>query len=172
MPITTRHLRIRAPVEEVWAVLIDVPGQPRWMRDLGRLQLEDDGPLRVGSRAVGTVTMFGLSQTDPIEVTALDPPTRYAIRHLGAFTGWGEFRLWPIDGGAATQVRWREELRPTPGAFPLVPRLGRLPVVGPAIERAARLAARCLDPLLWPVFTAVFRADLRRLRRLVETGSV
>ena len=29
-----------------------------------------------------------------------------------------------------------------------------------------------MDPLFAPVFTAVFRADLRRLKRLVETGTV
>jgi uncharacterized protein YndB with AHSA1/START domain len=172
MPIVERHIRIEAPIETVWEVLVDVPGQTRWMRDLRDIRFVSPGPLAVGSVAVGTVHMFGLSQSDPIEVTALDPPSRYAIRHLGGFVGWGEFRLAPLEGGRATHVRWREELRPTPDVFPLVPAMARLPVLGRPVRMAAGLAARLLDPCFTPVFVAVFRADLRRLRRLAETGPV
>ena len=172
MPTIERHIRIQAPIEQVWEVLVDVPGQPRWMRDLRDIRFQTPGPLAVGTVAIGTVHMFGLSQSDPIEVTALERPHRYAIRHLGGFRGWGEFRLVSVDAGAATHVRWREELRPTPDAFPLVPRLIGMPGVGPIVERGAWLLARLTDPLFAPVFEAVFRADLRRLRRLVETGRV
>lgn len=172
MPITERHIRIAAPIDRVWEVLVDVPGQPRWMRDLRDIRFQTPGPLAVGTVAIGTVHMFGLSQSDPIEVTALDAPSRYAIAHLGGFRGWGEFRLVAVDGGAATHVRWREELRATPEAVPLLPALCRLPVVGPRIETFAGLALRLADPLFAPVFMAVFRADLRRLKRLIETGAV
>ena len=96
MPTTERHIRIHAPIERVWEVLVDVPGQPRWMRDLRDITFQTPGPLAVGTIAIGTVHMFGLSQSDPIEVTALDAPHRYAIRHLGGFRGWGEFRLVPF----------------------------------------------------------------------------
>lgn len=172
MPFTERHIRIAAPIEVVWEVVVDVPGQPRWMRDLHDIRFRTPGPLAVGTVAVGTVRMFGLSQSDPIEVTGLDRPTRYAIRHLGAFRGWGEFRLVSLEDGAATHVRWREDLRATSAVFPLVTVLARLPVVGGPVDRAAALLARLLDPFLAPMFSAVFRADLRRLRRLVETGEV
>lgn len=172
MPVTERHIRIDAPIDHVWEVLIDVPGQPRWMRDLRDIRFQTPGPLSVGTIAIGTVHMFGLSQSDPIEVTALDAPERYAIRHLGGFRGWGEFRLVPLDDGRATHVRWHEVLHATPDAVPMLPLLTRLPVVGAPIERVAGVAMRLMDPLFAPVFTAVFRADLRRLKRLVETGSV
>ena len=172
MPVTERHIRIHAPIDQVWEVLVDVPGQPRWMRDLRDIRFETPGPLAVGHVAIGTVHMFGLSQSDPIEVTALDAPERYAIAHLGGFRGWGEFRLVPVDQGRATHVRWREELRATPEAVPLLPLVIRLPVVGGAVERLAGVALRLADPLFAPVFTAVFRADLRRLKRLIETGAI
>ena len=170
MPLIERHLRIQAPIERVWEVLVDVPGQPRWMRDLHDVRVTTPGPLAVGTVAVSTVRMFGLSQTDPIKVTVLDPPVRYAIRHLGAFHGWGEFRLASLDDGRVTHVRWREELRMTADAWPIVPRLYRVPLVGWALRGWAGAAARWADPLLTPVLEVVFRADLRRLRRLVETG--
>ena len=169
MPATERHIRIDARIEQVWEVLVDVPGQPRWMRDLRDITFQTPGPLGVGTVAIGTVHMFGFSQSDPIEITALDAPHRYAIRHLGGFEGWGEFRLVSLDGGAATHLRWCEELRATPEAFPLVPWLSRLPLVGGAIHRAAALAAHISDPLFAPVFAAVFRSDLRRLKRLIES---
>jgi len=172
MPATERHIRIEAPIDRVWEVLVDVPGQPRWMRDLRDIRFQTPGPLAVGTIAIGTVHMFGLSQADPIEITALDAPYRYAIRHLGGFRGWGEFRLVPLADGRGTHVRWREELHATPEAFPLVPGLSRQPVIGRAVHRVAAWLAGTLDPLFGPVFDAVFRADLRRLKRLVETGAV
>jgi len=168
MPEIIRVIRIEAPIERVWDVLADVPRQPEWMHDLSDIRIETPGPLAVGTRAIGTVRMFGLSQSDPIEVTVLEPPHRYAIAHLGSFVGSGEFRLRPLDDGRATEVVWHEILRPTPAAFPLVPRLMRLPAVGPAIGVLARGVARISDPLFTPVFSWVFRADLRRFRDLVE----
>jgi uncharacterized protein YndB with AHSA1/START domain len=103
MPITTRHIRIQAPIERVWAELADVPGQPRWMHDLRSITFLDDRPVGVGSVMIGEVRMFGLTQADPIEITAFGPTHRYAIAHR-AFTGRGEFRLWSTEGGQATQV--------------------------------------------------------------------
>lgn len=177
MPEIIRTIRIEAPIARVWEVLVDVPRQPEWMHDLSDIRIETPGPIAVGSRAIGTVRMFGLSQSDPIEVTALDAPHRYAIAHLGSFVGSGEFRLRPLDDGRATEVVWHEILRPTPAAFPLVPRLMRLPAVGPVVGALAHVAARVSDPLFTPVFAWVFRADLRRFRDLVEgrapgTGAV
>jgi hypothetical protein len=170
MPAIERHIRIQAPVDVVWRVLVDVPGQPRWMRDLVSVRIETPGPLRVGTVATGTVQMFGLVQADPIRVTRLDAPECYAIEHLGGFTGWGELRLWPVDAGRATHLRWREALRPGPSAFPVADRLASVPLVGARLVTLSAAAMRLADPLLWPVFSFVFRADLRRLKRLVETG--
>ncbi|MBX3030889.1 MAG: SRPBCC family protein [Chloroflexi bacterium] len=170
MPCIDRHIRIDAPPDVVWSVLIDLPRQPSWMRDLRDLRIETPGPLRVGGRATAVVRVFGLSQPDPIEVVALDAGSRYAIRHLGPVAGTGEFRLWPMDDGRATHVRWREDLHVTVHAVPVLPRLFRVRVVGRPARLAARILARIADPLLVVPLTIVFRSDLRNLRETVEAS--
>lgn len=170
MPIIERHIRIEAPIWQVWKVLADVPGQPRWMRDLVRVRLVGDGPLGVSSRAIGDVEMFGFRLSDPIEIIAFEPPSRYAVEHLGAFRGSGQFRLRSAGGEHATHVWWREELRPTADAVPFADSLFGVPILGPLLERLAGPGLCWIDPLFQPIFELVFRADLRRLKRLVETG--
>ena len=167
MPSTDRYIRVKAPIEDVWEVLVDVPAQPLWMHDLKAVVIETPGPLRVGSVAIGTVRMFGLSQSDPIEITRLDRPTTYGIAHQGAFRGHGTFRLQALGAGV-TGIHWHESLQATLEAVPLLPRLARLPAVGGLVGVVGGCLLRVSDPLLGPVFELVFRADLRRLKRLVE----
>ena len=157
MPVVVREKTIAAPVEAVWAVLADVPRQPLWMTDLKSVELVDADPVGVGTRAIATVRMFGLGQRDPIEISVYQPPSRFGVRHLGGFAGTGDFWLTRLSAGW-TRVRWREELRPAVDAFGLPAPVARL--LAPV--------ARVTDPLLYPVFALVFRADLRRLKELVE----
>ena len=167
MPRIDRFIRISAPIEHAWEVLVDVPGQPRWMHDLKQVVIVTPGPLRVGSIAVGTVRMFGLSQSDPIEIVQLEPPTSYGIAHQGAFRGRGTFRLLALADGA-TAVHWHESLQATLEVMPWLPRLARLAVIGPVVDAAGTWLLHTTDGFLKPVFELIFRADLRRLKRLVE----
>ena len=84
--------------------------------------------------------------SDPVEITELERPGRFAIRHDGLFTGDGVITLEAGADGTTTIVRWRETLVP-----PVLPELG------------ARVQA--------PILTRVFQDDLHRLKRLVETGA-
>ncbi|HEY6058234.1 MAG TPA: SRPBCC family protein [Candidatus Limnocylindrales bacterium] len=144
-PITSVAL-IRTPIERVWAILADIESQPRWMRDMKTVRLETPGGIGVGTRAVARVRILGLGVDDPVEITAWQPPRLFAIRHLGTFRGSGSFLLEPRDDGRATSATWNETL-----VAPILPVLAGL--------------------LLRPILAAVFRADLRRLGRLAETGS-
>ena len=90
--------------------------------------------------------MYGLSATDPVTVTAFEPPTTFAISHDGAFAGGGIFRLEPGADGTTTIVRWEETL-----IAPILPHL------------AAVVTA--------PVFRHVFQRDLRRLRDPDRVGA-
>ncbi len=143
-PVRTRIV-IDAPIERVWAVLADIEGQPRWMHDMKRVSMSTPGPTRVGSRGEATVRMYGLSTTDPVTVTAFEPPTRFAVAHEGRFSGSGTFELEPGADGTTTIVRWEETL------------------IAPELAHLVALAAA-------PVFHRIFQRDLERLRDLVEAG--
>jgi len=135
------EVEIAAAPDAVWAVLADIESQPDWMHDLKRVEILTGSPIGVGTRAVGTVRILGITVEDPIEITAFEPPTRYAIAHEGLFAGTGVIELSPTASG--THVRWVEVLVP-----PVLPHLGAL------IQR--------------PILGAVFQADIERLRDLVE----
>ncbi|MBA3236470.1 MAG: SRPBCC family protein [Chloroflexi bacterium] len=136
---------IDAPIERVWDELIDVEGQPRWMHDMKSVRLDEPGPVRVGTRGEATVRMYGLSVTDPVTITTIEPPTRFGLAHEGTFSGGGEFRLEAGVDGTTTIVRWEETLRP-----PVLPHLGAA--------------------VTSPVFRHVFQRDLERFRDLVEAA--
>lgn len=134
---------IDAPIERVWAELADVEGQPRWMHEMKSVRLLTPPPVGVGTRGEATVRIFGISVTDPVEVTEFQPPQRFAIRHEGSFTGGGLITLEPGADGSTTIVRWDETL-----IAPVLPRF------------AGRLQA--------PVLGAIFQADLERFRAICE----
>ena len=135
------EVEIAAPPDAVWAVLADIESQPEWMHDLKRVEIITGAPIGVGTRAVGTVRILGITVDDPVEITAFEPPTRYAIAHEGLFSGTGTIELSPTATG--THVRWTEVLVP-----PVLPHLGAL------VQR--------------PILGTVFQADSERLRDLVE----
>jgi uncharacterized protein YndB with AHSA1/START domain len=148
-PVEPLHMLviIDASPEETWDVLADIRLQPAWMHEMKEVRLDVPGPARVGTRGEATVRIFGIGVTDPVEVTEFEPPSRFAIRHEGLFSGGGVITLEPGAGGTTTIVRWDETLIP-----PLVPELGAL--------------------MLAPILRSIFQADLRRLKTLVEIGSL
>jgi uncharacterized membrane protein len=142
-PIRT-FVVVAAPVDHVWTVLSDIERQPEWMHDLKSVRLTTPAPVGVGTRGVGRVRVFGIPVEDPVEVTAFEPPTHFAIRHDGFFTGSGDIRLAGRPDRTTT-VTWEETLVP-----PILPDLGR--------------------HLLAIVFRPVFRRDLERLAAIAEAG--
>jgi uncharacterized protein YndB with AHSA1/START domain len=136
-----------APIERVWDALVDIEAQPRWMREMVEVHLLTPPPVRVGTRGEATVRILGLTVTDPVEITELDPPHRFAIRHEGLFTGGGVIELQAGADGTTTIVRWDETL-----IAPLLPHLW------------ARASV--------PVMEHLFQGDLERFRELIESGEL
>ena len=138
---------IDAPIERVWAELADIEGQTRWMHDMKAVRILTDGPIGVGTIGEADVRIFGIGVTDPVTITEFQPPTRFALTHDGTFKGGGVFDLEAGPDGSTTIVRWEETLIP-----PILPNLGA------AIGQ--------------PILSAIFQADLERLRDLVEGRTV
>lgn len=134
---------VDAPIERVWSVVSDIPRQPEWMHEMKSVRVETPGPTRVGTRGSATVRIFGISVTDPVQVTELEPPHRFAIAHVGLFTGGGRITLEANADGTATTVRWAETL---------------IPPVLPHLVAAAQA----------PILRAIFQADLLQLKAIVE----
>lgn len=143
VPAIESMVVIDAPIEHVWAELADIEGQPRWMHEMKSVRLLTPPPVGVGTRGEATVRIFGISVTDPVEVTEFAPPHRFAIRHEGAFSGHGLITLERGADGTTTIVRWDETL-----VAPILPNLG------------ARIQA--------PILGAIFQADLERFRAICE----
>jgi uncharacterized protein YndB with AHSA1/START domain len=143
-PEIRMSISINAPIARVWEIAADVQRQPEWMHEMKRVEMMTPGVLRVGSRGRATVRIFGISTTDDVVITQLEPPHAFGIRHEGRFTGEG-LLLFSATPEGGTLIKWTEYLRP-----PLFPTIGAF-------------AQR-------PILSAIFRSDLRHLKRLVEAG--
>jgi uncharacterized membrane protein len=143
-PIVTSVL-IRAPIEDVWALVADLPAQPKWMTDALEVRVEGDSPYGVGTRAVVPTRIAGITVEDTIEVTRWEPPTLLGVGHVGKlFSGEAFISLEPA--GAGTRLAWQEVLRPPLG-----------PVGGLGFWFGRPLVRR------------QFTRDLERLKALVES---
>ena len=138
-------ITIAAPRDTVWAYASDIARQPEWMHEMKRVEMLTPPPVQPGSRGRATVRIFGISTTDDVVITQFDPPSTFAIRHEGKFVGEGLLRFTEIDA-TNTRIDWMEYLRP-----PLFAHIGGF------VQR--------------PILGAIFRSDLRHLKRILEEGS-
>ena len=138
-------IEIAAPRSVVWAYASDIARQPEWMHEMKRVEMLTPPPVQPGSRGRATVRIFGISTTDDVVITQFDPPSTFAIRHEGKFVGEGLLRFTSIDE-SHTRIDWMEYLRP-----PLFANIGGF------VQR--------------PILGAIFRSDLRHLKRIHEEGS-
>ena len=143
-PEIRMSITINAPIARVWKIAADIQRQPEWMHEMKRVEMITPGPIRVGSRGRATVRIFGISTTDDVVITRLEPPHAFGIRHEGRFTGEG-LLLFSATPEGGTLINWTEYLRP-----PL------FATIGGFVQR--------------PILGAIFRSDLRHLKRLVEAG--
>ena len=138
-------IEIAAPRSTVWAYASDIARQPEWMHEMKRVEMLTPPPVQPGSRGRATVRIFGISTTDDVVITQFDPPSTFAIRHEGKFVGEGLLRFTAIDK-SRTRIDWMEYLRP-----PLFANIGGF------VQR--------------PILGAIFRSDLRHLKRILEGAS-
>ena len=149
---------VAAPVDVVFAAMVDLPSQERWMV-LTRLYPVESAVAvpEVGSRIAALTGLGGMGVLDTMTVTVFEPPHRWETEHTGnAFKGKGIFRVEP--GPTGSLVTWVEEVELPFGIFGRVGWLAARPVVRWGLTASLRrLAAGVTDGSL-PV-TATGPAD-------------
>lgn len=129
------------PRDEVWRLLVDWERQGDWMLEASDFVVTTPHREALGVECEATIRVAGIKTRDPIRVVAWEQQRHLAIEHLGWVKGRGD--IWLSANGAATALRWREELRPPWG------------VLGAAGLRVFR-----------PLLARTFRRDLGVLARL------
>jgi hypothetical protein len=140
------RVAVAAPPEVVWAAITDWPRQSRWMLATTVTAEPSAAPAgrRVGERLTAVTRLGPVRFSDPMEVTAWDPPHRADVRHLGRVVrGTGSFIVEPAPGGA--WLTWVEDLELPLGAL-----------------------GRAGFGLLEPLARLGLRASLRRMARDLE----
>lgn len=71
--------RIRAPQEDVFHQCLQVDQWPDFCRQIKRVEVLSDGPIREGTRFRETRTMFGREASEEMEFTKIEHPRRYVV---------------------------------------------------------------------------------------------
>jgi uncharacterized membrane protein len=101
---------IRAPVERVFDSAIDLRNAPGRIKGIKKLEVLDDGPIRVGTRFRETRVMFGREATEEMKVTALERPQMYAVGCESHGCRYhSEFHFRPIAEGTEVAMTFRGE---------------------------------------------------------------
>jgi len=94
----------RSP-EDVFATLCDLSHFSEWQEGVVSARPEDDGPLKVGSRAKMTRLVGGRERTMTTEMTEYSPPRGYAFRGIdGPIRPIGKGTVEPLADGARSRV--------------------------------------------------------------------
>lgn len=75
----SHSLHVNAPPEAVFAAFSDFENCPKHISGIQRVEMLTPGPVRVGTKFKETRMMFKREATETMEVTAFDPPHRYAL---------------------------------------------------------------------------------------------
>ena len=132
---------VAAPAELVFASVVDLPSQDRWMLGTTLFALGGDvAAPDVGSQIAALTGVAGVGVLDTMVVTDYDPPHRWATRHTGkAFRGAGIFTVEVTPSGS--RVTWAEEIDLPFGILGRVGWRGAKPLVRWGLAKSLRTLA-------------------------------
>ncbi len=138
------EIAIAAAPDAVWAVMSDPRREPAWMRAVASAEFLGAAGYAVGARMRRRGRFLGKAMAWASEIVECVPGRRLVFRHVaGSVRGESRWEIASADGGSRV----------------------RLASTGP-LPRGLSL----LRPLVAAGARAALRADLRRLKRLVEAG--
>lgn len=98
-----RTIDIESPPAEVWTVMSDAERWPAWTASVSNVRRLDQGPLRVGSRAVIKQPRFPPAVWT---VTTLEPGRRFVWRSgMPSLWVYGDHSVEPRGGGSRATLR-------------------------------------------------------------------
>ncbi|HEX7472953.1 MAG TPA: SRPBCC family protein [Candidatus Limnocylindrales bacterium] len=144
--VITVDVIVDAPVEAVWAAVVDWDRQSEWM--LGTtVRGTTAGGVGLGGGLEAVTGLGPLRFTDPMVITEWEPPHRCTVKHTGRVVrGYGIFEVFALPGGRSRFV-WSERL-----------------------DLPLGVAGRVAWPLVKPAFAAGVRASLNKLARGIEAA--
>ena len=130
--------------EQVWDYVRDISTHVEWMADAAEIRFLTGRTKGVGTSFECDTEVGPIKLVDVMTVTSWVDGEEMGVRHEGAVTGEGVFRLRPFGSGA-TEFSWRESLQ-----FPW--------------WMGSRVGARVAGPILG----AIWKRNLTELKRRVE----
>ncbi|MGZ4257588.1 MAG: SRPBCC family protein [Gaiellaceae bacterium] len=100
----THSIEINRRPEDVFAYIDDLARHGEWQEQIVSVQVDTEGPTRVGSKATEVRKIGGREQTMSYEITEHDPPRSFAFRGLdGPLRPVGRGTIEPV-GDASSRV--------------------------------------------------------------------
>ena len=127
---------------EVWAYLRDVTKHSEWMMDALSVDITSEVTEGPGLTFDCLTAVGPFRVRDQMEVVEWEPERAMGVKHSGIVTGIGQFTLTPTSGG--TRFSWYE-----------------------SIELPLRFGGRLGESIAKPLLTAIWRRNLRSLRKQI-----
>ena len=127
---------------EVWAYLRDVTKHSEWMMDALSVDITSEVTEGPGLTFDCLTAVGPFRVRDQMEVVEWEPERAMGVKHSGIVTGIGQFTLPPPSGG--TRFSWYE-----------------------SIELPLRFGGRLGESIAKPLLTAIWRRNLRSLRKQI-----
>ena len=131
----------RSP-QDVFAYLDDLGRHGEWQEQIVDVQVETEGPTRVGSRATDTRRVPGGPRKFTYEITEHDPPRKASFKVLdGPVRPFGTIGVEPVGDGSRSRVTLRLDFAGQ-GAGKLIAPLAKLQARRQVPKDQARLKER------------------------------
>lgn len=102
---TTESIEIARRPEEVFAYLDDLGRHGEWQEQIVNVQIESEGPTKVGTKVTETRRLGGREQKVSYEITEHDPPRTFAFRGVnGPIRPLGKSTVEPVGDGSRSRV--------------------------------------------------------------------
>jgi uncharacterized membrane protein len=105
---------IHAPIDTVFAELVDIPRWPRWVPAIAEMKGLPPTPPGVGMRFQQINKFLGRTVIADLEITAMEPPRRFAYKSTRPFPG---LLTWTLESQSPEMTKANLRVEAEPGGF-------------------------------------------------------